>query len=126
MKKTLLIVSLLLGLAFLGTYTAHAQNEFQSTPVAYRGIWKLAKSSWSMKSESKYLIVKARYVKHPVFTLGGKRLGVYVGKHYVSYTTINSKGKRTGENFILRRTHFKGQVALKVNFDAATQYYIKK
>lgn len=126
MKKLLLVIMLLFGFTFVGGTTAHAQNLRQNTPRSYRGTWKLAKSSWSWKGESKTLIVKARYVKHPVFTLGGKRLSVYVGKGFVSFNQLNSHGKRIGENFILRKSHYRGHSAIHVQFDTASQYYIRK
>ncbi|MCH5461945.1 hypothetical protein HC026_00710 [Lactobacillus sp. LC28-10] len=125
-EKIIISNGVIIWIYFCWWDTVYAQNLHQNVPHTYRGTWKLAKSSWSWKGESKTLVVKSRYVKHPVFTLGGRRLGVHVGKKYVSLYQLNSHGKRAGENFILGKARYKGHAAIHVIFDTASQYYVRK
>jgi len=128
---TVLAVSAL-GLGFEGLIqapqpAAAKQSVYQKIPKRYRGTWKLKHSTGRVKKGSQ-LKIKARVFKSDFGTYKDKQLGVHVGtkvgKKYVSVFQI-ANGKQVGEYNVLRRTHYKNQVALKWTFNTSTAYYVK-
>lgn len=124
MFKKLMIttLTLLLSLGTLATVQpASAKSVYRSIPKSYRGTWVLRSPK---ANRGHKLVVHARSIKAAVIHLKGKRLGVHVGKGYVTVFQAH-KGEQVGENFNLKRSHYKHHKALKITYDTQTEYYTK-
>lgn len=126
MRLVVLTASLSLdsvGICAQPQQSAQAQSVYRKVPKAYRGTWTLRSPKYD---RGKKLVVHARFVKSYVFRFKGKQLGVHVGKHnrYVTVFQIH-KGKQVGENYNLKRSHYKHHKALKVSYDTQVEYFTK-